>query len=188
MRAETCETWIIVETWWMKPISRITATTPSALATVTVSRGTNCSTPPTARRPIRQKTKMPTKTPTVACVIRSPRKFGSTRGLNWLDASCSTTIVTEKVRPATVISEPAIVSKTVRAALALPPKTHGVAWPITFASRRTSANESAPSATTISEGTNQSPSTSDLQCARTSRPMRSACPGGSGWKRAPKPS
>ena len=60
---------------------------------------------------------MPTNVPMVIWVTRSPKNVRRIRGLNWLDASCRTTIVIEKVSPATVINEPAMTESTVR----LPP-------------------------------------------------------------------
>ena len=62
--------------------------------------------------------------PIVTWVTRSPKNVRKIRGLNWLDASCSTTIVIENVSPATVISEPAITDRTVRAAEPSPVNTN----------------------------------------------------------------
>ena len=89
---------------------------------------------------------MPTKTPIVTCVMRSAKNVRSTRGLNWLDASCSATIVIENVSPATVIREPAITDSTVRAADASPLKAYhaGVTCSLSSSSTRPIASSANP--------------------------------------------
>ena len=87
------------------------------------------------------------------CVIRSPKNVRRMRGLNWLAASCSTTIVIENVSPATVISEPAITDSTVRAAGPSPENTHWAPSRSSWRSTSTSTIPSTPKTTTITPGT-----------------------------------
>lgn len=62
-------------------------------------------------------------TPKVAWVMRLPRKLPSTRGLNWLLASCRMTIVIENTRPVIEIMPVAILPNNPRAPLGPPWKT-----------------------------------------------------------------
>ena len=59
---------------------------------------------------------MPRKSARVPWTTRSRVKVRSSRGENWLLASCSVTTVREKVSAVTVIREPATAARTVRAA------------------------------------------------------------------------
>ena len=59
----------------------------------------------------------------VAWTNWSPAKVRSSRGENWLLASCSVTTVRENVRAVTVIMDEAIASSRVRAASTSPPKS-----------------------------------------------------------------
>jgi len=59
--------------------------------------------------------KVATKLPSTNWVPRSRMKLRSRRGPNCEVASCRVTTVSEKVRPVTVIIEPAIVARMVRA-------------------------------------------------------------------------
>ena len=61
-------------------------------------------------------------TPRVTWVIRLARKVPIRRGVNWLLASCMTTIVIEKTRPVSEIIALAIVLSRLRAESTLPLK------------------------------------------------------------------
>jgi len=70
------------------------------------------------------------------------------RGENWLLASCSVTTVSENVSDVTVISEPAIADRTVRAASAPPPNRYALSVGGTLSSTFVStAGVSTPRAT-----------------------------------------
>jgi hypothetical protein len=64
------------------------------------------------------------KTPSTTWFARSAMNWRSTRGVNWLDASCSAMMVTEKTTPVTVMMLPEMDSRTLFAPSALPPKSH----------------------------------------------------------------
>ena len=57
--------------------------------------------------------------------MRSSRKDSRIRGVNWLDASCNTTIVTENTRPVTEIMALLIVVSTLRAPSGPPSNKNG---------------------------------------------------------------
>jgi hypothetical protein len=61
------------------------------------------------------------KVPSTSCVERSSTKFCRIRGVNWLEASCRATMVTEKSTPVTEIRLTEIVLNRLRAPLASPP-------------------------------------------------------------------
>ena len=64
----------------------------------------------------------------VPCTNRSRVKVRSSRGENWLDASCSVTTVSEKVSDVTVMSELATALSTDRAAPGPPPNRTTLTW------------------------------------------------------------
>jgi hypothetical protein len=68
--------------------------------------------------------KVPMKTPSTPWFTRSATKLRRRRGVNWLLASWSATMVTEKTVPVTVMSPPAIALRTPRAPSAPPPNSH----------------------------------------------------------------
>lgn len=101
---------------------------------------------------------MPTKTPRTVWFAWSPMKFRSTLDEYWLEANDSDTIVIEKITPATVIIEPAIVDSMPREPAAPAPNKRGqlsrTFWP-SMRSVSISANASVTAAQTITAGTNQ---------------------------------
>ena len=156
MLATTWETWTICETWCRNTISKTTLPMPNSDATVTLSRGTKPASPnePTARNTRIEYTNVPTKVPIVTWVTRSPKNVRRIRGLNWLDASCNTTIVIEKVSPATVIRDPAMTDSTVRAAGPSPLKTTSTPVRSTCSSISTSTTPRMPNVRTMRPGMN----------------------------------
>ncbi len=123
IRSTTSVTWIESVMWWMKARKSPTLASTSAKASVTDSCGTNGLSPArTSRSTMRAKTKEAVKTPRVTCTTRLPRKLPSSRGVNWLLASCMTTMVIEKTRPVTEIIALAMVLRRLRAESALPLK------------------------------------------------------------------
>jgi hypothetical protein len=90
----------------------------------------------------------------VTWVTRSPKNVRRTRGLNWLDASWSTTIVIENVNPATVMSEPAITESSVRAAEPSPWKNQPMPPRSMPRSTSTRTIPSAAKTAVITPGTN----------------------------------
>ena len=75
---------------------------------------------PIAKSTNTQYTAVATKVPSVNCVPRSRMKLRSIRGPNWVDASVSVTIVTEKLIPITVMIAAATARRISRAVSALP--------------------------------------------------------------------
>ena len=119
----TCDTWIDSVMWWMKAKKSATLASTRRKATVTDSWGTKGSAPPrTSRRTMSAKTNDAVKTPRVVWVMRLPRNPPSRRGLNWLLASCMTTMVIENTSPVTEIIALAMVLSRLRAESAFPPK------------------------------------------------------------------
>jgi hypothetical protein len=97
---------------------------------------------------------VPTKTASALCVHRSRSSEVSTRGLNWLEASCSATIVIEKVSPAKVRTEVATVCKMARAESGPPPYSRPAAPPYARSSR-TVTSAATPASTAPSAGSAQ---------------------------------
>jgi len=137
------------------------------------------------------------KTPRVACTNMSLVKVRSSRGENWLLASCRVTTVRENVNEVTVIRELETASRTVRAAPASPPKVtadnQSGRDPSTAASRCGSANPTTSAATTDMTGSGHSrertaslnPARGDLTTApRRRHPARYQPSTGSGWARS----
>ncbi len=108
--------------WWMKPTRVPMLTSPRTSVRLTPSPGTKPSSPPrTSRRVRRAKTNVPTKTASADWVHRSRSNELSTRGLNWLDASWSATIVIVNVNAAKVSTDEATVLRIARAESGPPP-------------------------------------------------------------------
>ena len=104
-RSITCPTWIDTVMWWMNAKNIATLARTSTNAVVTDSWGTKGFAPPrTSRSTTKAKRNEEVKTPSVTWVIRLPRNVPSSRGVNWLLASCMTTIVIVKTRPVSEIS------------------------------------------------------------------------------------
>ncbi|CAA9301124.1 MAG: hypothetical protein AVDCRST_MAG40-366 [uncultured Gemmatimonadaceae bacterium] len=101
---------------------------------------------------------MPTNAPSTTWLARSRMKLRRMRGVYWLDACVTATVVMEKVTPATVIIEPAIAESIERELPALAPKTRGQrasASASTRADSSTIPTASAMAPSTIAPGTNQ---------------------------------
>lgn len=112
---------------WMNARKKPTQARVIRNASVTEICGTNCSpslSPRTYRVTVRANTKVDRKMPNVPWTTRYCRKPPSTRGVNWLKASCSTTMVMEKTRPVTEIMAEAITPSTSRAPSGPPWKTY----------------------------------------------------------------
>jgi len=69
---------------------------------------------------------VPRKSASVRWTKGSRENVRSRRGENWLLASCRVTTVSENVSDVTVISEPPIADRTVRAASAPPPNRYAL--------------------------------------------------------------
>src|SRR5690625_4409196 len=99
------------------------------------------------------------KTPSTTWLARSEVKFLSTRGVNWLEASWSATIVIEKTTPVTVMIPLAIALRTPRAPSAPPPKSHQnlLAWsPANVVRSSQSVRKASPIAQSVNRvGNNQ---------------------------------
>ncbi len=108
--------------WWMNPISEPTEASASTSDVVTARPGTNSWAPArTSRSVSRANVNVPTKTPSAPWVQRSRSSDRSTRGENWLEASCSATIVIEKVSAAKVSTDDATTLRIARAESGPPP-------------------------------------------------------------------
>ena len=141
--------------WWMKAKNNATLASTSRKATVTESWGTKGSSPPrTSRSTMRANTKDDVKTPRVTWVIRLLRKLPSRRGVNWLLASCMTTMVIEKTSPVTEIMALAMVLSRLRADSAPPPKRYGRSS-VSAASMRGSNRPAATARAQIIDGSTQ---------------------------------
>jgi hypothetical protein len=130
-------------------------------ARVTPTCGTNgsCSSPAEwmLRRMRRVYVNVPMNTPSTVWFTRSATKLRSRRGVNWLLASCSATIVTEKTVPVTVMRPPAMAVSTPRVPSAPPPKSQIQAsrLPVRGVGICTAVIASATASRTASVGTNQ---------------------------------
>ncbi len=120
-------TWIISVMWRMNASRQATHASASPNANDTDTRGTNPGSVSvwsrTERSTVSENTNVPMNTPNVACTTRLLRKLPSTRGVNWLLASCRTTIVIENTTPELEIIAEAIVVRTSRAASGPPGNT-----------------------------------------------------------------
>lgn len=143
---------------WMNARNQPTLARTNRKATVTEVCGTNSSMPSDAprtdRRMVSAYTNVPAKTPRVVCVTRLSRKEPITRGVNWLLASWSTTIVIENTRPVTEIIAEAIVPSRARAPSGPPWKSQGTE-PLRLRSRAGRAIPSSPEPTVSATGRTQ---------------------------------
>lgn len=116
----------------MKARNRAKAVSTRRYARDTNSCGTNAAAssaaPRTSRSTVRAYTNEATNTPSVHWVMRVDRKSCRIRGLNWLLASCMTTMVMEKTRPVTEIIALATVPSTLRAPAGPPGKATPIWW------------------------------------------------------------
>ena len=110
-------------------ISAAMLTSSSKSASVKATCGTNSSRSSAADRIVRSTSSVyvnvpmnvPMNAPSTAWLTRSATKLPSTRGVNWLLASCSAAMVTEKTTPVTVIRLPAMALSMLRGPAAPPP-------------------------------------------------------------------
>lgn len=149
--------------WWMNTSSSASENSARTIETLTLRAGTNSGSGGcgslTVRSTIRQKAKSPVKLPATIWLTRSASRLRTTLVLNWLETSVRTTIVSENVSPATVMSEPAIVDRIPRAASASPP--NAASTPPSPPERSIAISPSARNtyASATAAGTNQKPST-----------------------------
>jgi hypothetical protein len=121
---------IVVARCDRKSTSPMTLARVSSTATVTDISGTNSARPEAALRTVRStttaKVNVARNSARVRWTTRSRVNVRSRRGENWLLASWRVTTVSEKVSAVTVISEPAMVPSTERAASAPRPNRYPV--------------------------------------------------------------
>ena len=109
---------------------------------------------------IREYTKVAVKTPRATWLPRSRRNVRSTRGENWLLASCSATIVIVNTSPVNVIMDVAMVVSSCWA-LVGPPVNASQPRTSSARSTRTVSNDRTTAPATNRLGTNQNPVRSD---------------------------
>ena len=156
--------WITRIDWpmvWMYWTKNATDTSTRANDTATATPGTNWFGPPspprTFRSTSRAKTKVARNTPRVTWLRGSRKNVRSTRGENWLLASCRTTIVTEKTSAVRVRVDEAMEESNSLALSGPPLKPTRRPLAARCSSSSSKPTASPPARTTVPVGRNQYP-------------------------------
>jgi hypothetical protein len=172
----------VLAMWCTKKTSAPIPASASTMPSTTASDGTKrtSSTLRMVRSTTTQYANTPTNVPSTICVARSRMKVRRMRGVNWLEACVTASIVSEKVSPATVMIELAMADRSERELSALAPKTRGKRASASASTRAETSTMSTASATPprpMAPGTNQSVPRRRAQAARSLTSMMTR-----GWR------